>query len=103
MQKLAELDLSPRVGEHSFRVVTIARFPEHAAAKTNFRVRPDDERIGKFLGEDACFAISVQHAGFGGRQMLGLKFLGGQSHTYTLSEFMTRYEEHFEPLKLATA
>ena len=30
-----------------------------------------------------------------------LEHLGGQSHAYTLTEFMTRYEEHFEPLKLA--
>jgi adenosine kinase len=30
-----------------------------------------------------------------------LEHLGGQSHAYTFSEFMTRYEEHFEPLKVA--
>ena len=29
-----------------------------------------------------------------------LEHLGGQSHAYTLADFMTRYEEHFEPLKL---
>jgi adenosine kinase len=29
-----------------------------------------------------------------------LEHLGGQSHAYTFAEFMARYEEHFEPLKV---
>ena len=29
-----------------------------------------------------------------------LGHLGGQSHAYTLREFMERYEEHFPPLKV---
>jgi adenosine kinase len=29
-----------------------------------------------------------------------LEHLGGQSHAYTLREFMARYEEHFDPIKL---
>jgi adenosine kinase len=29
-----------------------------------------------------------------------LEHLGGQSHAYTLRDFMERYEEHFPPLKL---
>jgi adenosine kinase len=30
-----------------------------------------------------------------------LEHLGGTSHSYTLREFMTRYEEHFPPLRIA--
>jgi adenosine kinase len=30
-----------------------------------------------------------------------LEHLGGLSHAYTFNEFMTRYEEHFPPLKVA--
>ncbi|MDR1988952.1 MAG: carbohydrate kinase family protein [Acidobacteriaceae bacterium] len=29
-----------------------------------------------------------------------LEHLGGQSHAYTFSEFMTRYEQHFAPLRV---
>jgi len=29
-----------------------------------------------------------------------LEHLGGLSHAYTFTEFMTRYEEHFPPLRV---
>jgi adenosine kinase len=91
-------------GEHGSSIVTRAGETHVAAVKPSRIVDPtgvgDAFRGGliKGLALDLPAHIAAQLGSVAATY--ALEHLGGLSHAYTFTEFMTRYEEHFPPLRV---
>ena len=94
-------------GEHGSTITTSDEQVNVAAVTPRRIVDPtgvgDAFRGGlmKGLGVGLPYAESAQIGSVAATY--ALEHLGGQSHAYSLQEFLTRYEEHFPPLSIALA
>lgn len=94
-------------GEHGSTIITSDEQVNVAAVTPRRIVDPtgvgDAFRGGlmKGLGVGLPYAESAQIGSVAATY--ALEHLGGQSHAYSLQEFLTRYEEHFPPLSIALA
>ena len=94
-------------GEHGSTIITNDE-QVHVSAVTPRRI-VDPTGVGdafrgglmKGLGVGLPYAEAAQIGSVAATY--ALEHLGGQSHAYSFQEFMTRYEEHFPPLKLPVA
>jgi adenosine kinase len=94
-------------GEHGSTIVTGDERVNVSAVAPRRIVDPtgvgDAFRGGlmKGLAAGLPYAVSAQIGSVAATY--ALEHLGGQSHSYSLAEFMKRYEEHFPPIELPAA